>query len=138
MVEVVVERELGPTKRAVGAGLRAFNDRVLGKRKRSSLAISVREDGRIVGGIIAYATKDDLFIDMLWIDEQLRGQNIGTRLMTMAESEGRRRGCTTMTLNTLDFQAPRFYAGLGFREIGVIEDTPRGHRNHIFRKEIAS
>lgn len=136
MVEIAVEKALGPTKRAVWAGLRAFNDAVLGKRRRSSIAISVKDGGRIVGGLVGYVTGPELWIDMLWIDQEHRGRDVGSRVLALAEAEARARRCTLVTLNTLDFQAPYFYPKLGYRKIGVFTDMPPGHDNVWFRKEL--
>ncbi|ABI72294.1 hypothetical protein [Shewanella frigidimarina] len=40
--------------------------------------------------------------------------------MNIAEAEAIKRGCMIAQLDTLDFQAPRFYQDLGFNIIGTV------------------
>ena len=40
------------------------------------------------------------------LPEDLRRDRVGSRLLTMAEEEGRRRGCARVTLFTMEIQAP--------------------------------
>jgi hypothetical protein len=47
-------------------------------------------------------------------------------------------GTTPVRVNTHSFQAPAFYARLGYSEIGIAEDTPVGHREMFLEKRLAS
>lgn len=51
-------------------------------------------EGDIVAGIAAWTTPDVLVIDLLWVDEPLRGLGFGQQLIRMAEAFAFRRGCT--------------------------------------------
>src|SRR5215831_5179535 len=51
-----------------------------------------------------------LFIDLVFIPDFLRGHGLGSRMLHMAEEEGRARGCVNAVLYTISFQAPEFYA----------------------------
>jgi len=53
--------------------------------------------------------------------------------MTEAIEEARTRGCTSVFLATFDFQAPQFYARLGFRPVAEIADKPAGHSDILMR-----
>jgi ribosomal protein S18 acetylase RimI-like enzyme len=56
--------------------------------------------------------------------------------MGQAIEEARTRGCRLMFLSTYDFQAPDFYARLGFERIATIPDKPLGHVEHIMRRTL--
>ncbi len=79
---------------------------------------------------------DWLDIAVLWLDERLRGEGHGTRLMRVAEDEAMRRGCVHSYLSTLSFQARGFYEGLGYRVIGRLDDYPPGHVKYWLRKDL--
>lgn len=66
-----------------------------------------------------------LYIDSLWVDEALRHQNVGTRLITSAEIFGKEKGCLFATVNTMDWEALGFYQKLGYK----IEFQRRGYLN---------
>ena len=102
------------------------------------LAILVRnESGTVVGGLTGRTVAAWLFVELLWLPEELRGTGLGTRVMMAAEAEAVRRGCTGAHLDTYDFQAPDFYRKLGYEVFGSIEDHPPGHTRFWMRKRFA-
>src|SRR5579885_2583196 len=81
--------------RAVERGLSDYNLRFTCDDHFQRLAIFVRdaESGAIAGGLVGETFWEWLHIDLLWLADELRGQNYGSRLLAMAEDEARRRGC---------------------------------------------
>jgi len=79
-----------------------------------------------------------LFIDLVFLPESLRGQQIGTRMLRMAEEEAVRRGCRRAVLYTINFQAPGFYERHGWREFGRIPCDPPGTSRVFMTKEIGN
>jgi GNAT superfamily N-acetyltransferase len=114
--------------RIISDGLDAFNDAVVGYADREPLHVVVRasEHGQILGGISGRTSLGLLFINVVYLPEELRGAGIGTRMMTLAEEEARRRGCCAGVLFTINFQAPGFYQRLGWRVFGEIPCDPPG------------
>jgi len=101
------------------------------------LAFLVRDDsGRIVAGICGNTWGGGCEIRQFWVEESQRRRGLGTRLLRAAEQEASRRGCTQMLLMTFSFQAPAFYARIGFEVVATIADHPRGHRNFLMRKRL--
>jgi len=102
-----------------------------------TLAICARDDA---GGIVAAATGCTwggcCEIRQVWVRDDLRGHGWGRRVMGAVEAEARRRNCIQIILSTHSFQAPDFYAALGYREVAAIDDYPRGHRNIYMRKDL--
>ncbi|MEJ0066742.1 MAG: hypothetical protein WDM85_16100 [Caulobacteraceae bacterium] len=61
---------------------------------------------------------------------------LGAEVMRKAEAEAVRRGCTAAVLYTITFQAPGFYARLGYRELGRIECDPPGQTRVCMTKRL--
>jgi GNAT superfamily N-acetyltransferase len=103
------------------------------------LAVLVRDraSSRIVGGMLGRTSLGLLFIDLVFLPEELRGRSVGSRMLGMAEEEGWRRGCRTGVLYTISFQAPGFYERHGWREFGRIPCDPPGTSRVFMTKDIS-
>jgi GNAT superfamily N-acetyltransferase len=136
MAQVKVERVLGPAKRAVFKGLKAFNDAAVGKSDGRSIAITLRHRGAIVGGLIGHTFLGWMFVAAFWVADEFRGKGLGSKLMKAAENEAKRRGVTNIYLDTFSFQAPGFYRKLGYREFGRLKGFPAGHYRSFLTKAL--
>lgn len=103
---------------------------------KTILTFGARDGDRVVGGLIARITLNWMFVELLAVAPEARGQGHGQALMQQAEAEARQRGLTGIWLDTYTFQAPDFYAGLGFTEFGRVEDYPEGGARVFFRKRL--
>ncbi|HYE48848.1 MAG TPA: GNAT family N-acetyltransferase [Azospirillaceae bacterium] len=86
----------------------------------------VRDGGAVRGGALCYAVADEFMVDMLWLDEPLRGTGTGARMMRAALDAGRALGCRRATVETADFQAPDFYRRIGFSDLAYVPDMLSG------------
>jgi GNAT superfamily N-acetyltransferase len=122
--------------RLVGAGLNAFNDATVGYADRLPLTLRVTDpvSGAVLGGLVGRSSLGLLFIDLVYLPDTLRGQEIGTRMLAMAEAEARRRGCRGGVLYTISFQAPGFYQRLGWQVFGEVPCDPPGTSRVFLRK----
>jgi Predicted acetyltransferase len=93
-------------------------------------------DGRIYGGATGILYRYALFIHVLWISDELRGQGYGSKLLKELEEKVRAKGCRLIHLDTWDFQAPEFYKKQGFELFGTLEGFPEGFKRHYLRKII--
>jgi len=120
--------------------LGAYNAEHAGYWDPRPLAVLVRDPvgRRVVGGILARTSLGLLFIDLVFLPESLRGRQIGTRMLRMAEEEAVRRGCRRAVLYTINFQAPGFYERHGWREFGRIPCDPPGTSRVFMTKEIGT
>lgn len=143
---VVADHEDEEDRRSVENGLIAFNAtvspffsaEVRAASPARALDVFVRgADGRILGGVTAQTGWDWLSIELVWLDESLRGRGLGTRLMRTSEDEARRRGCKRAHLTTYSFQARGFYERLGYRVVGQLDDFPPGSTRYWLRKDFA-
>src|SRR5947208_17045081 len=75
--------------------LRAYNTSRAGYDDSRPLAVFVTdpETGKVVGGLYGGSYLGQLRVDRFFLPEGLRRGGLGSRLLAMAEEEGRRRGC---------------------------------------------
>lgn len=87
------------------------------------------------GAALCYAVGTDFMVDMVWVEEALRGTGTGFAMLAAALDEGRRMGCTRAAVETMDCQAPNFYPLHGFRRFGYAEyDVPGLNMNFFDMK----
>jgi GNAT superfamily N-acetyltransferase len=124
-------------ERIIGDGLNAYNDQAVGYSDRAPLHVLVRDpdSGEIIGGVSGRTSLGLVFIDLVYLPEGLRGRDIGTRMIELAEGEARRRGCRAGVLYTISFQAPGFYQRLGWRVFGEIPCDPPGASRVFLTKD---
>lgn len=72
------------------------------------------ELNQIKGGCSGYIYYGCFYVDLLWVDESLRGKQYGTQLMKEAEKLARDNDCNFVAVNTMDFEALDFYKKLGY------------------------
>ena len=121
----------------IGRGIRDFNTQQAGDDRAQRLCYAVFGPGdEIVGGVIGVVYWDWLYVDLMWLREDLRGQGYGHRLLEMIEEEARQRGATQVYLDTFSFQAPDFYKRCGYRVYGELKDFPAGHDRLFLTKTL--
>jgi GNAT superfamily N-acetyltransferase len=122
---------------AVKAGLVAFNARMVGIDKPAPVAVFARRDGVLVGGATGFTQWEWLFIEYLWVSDEVRSGGLGAYLLQKAETAGLERGCGAVWLDTFSFQAPGFYERRGYRQFGQLDDFPPGRVRHFLWKPLA-
>jgi GNAT superfamily N-acetyltransferase len=120
-------------------GLRAYNEAQAGYQDSRPLAILVSdaETKKVVGGLLGRTSLGLLRVDTFFLPENLRRGRLGSRILAMAEEEGRRRGCSRGVLSTLHFQAPGFYLKQGWEVAARIECEPPGHTRFYMTKKLS-
>jgi GNAT superfamily N-acetyltransferase len=81
-------------------------------------------DGDVVAGVAAWTCEDTLMIDLLWVEDSLRGRGIGRHLMQMAEEIALKRGCQQAYV--VHTPSARFYQKLGYRIAARLVQFPTG------------
>jgi GNAT superfamily N-acetyltransferase len=121
----------------ISQGLGAYNVEQTGIRDYKPLAVLVKDAaGKTVGGISGRSSLGLLFLDLVYLPKAMRGGGMGSRLLAMAEEEGRRRGCKRAVLYTISFQAPDFYKRHGWRVFGEIPCDQPGTSRIFMTKEL--
>jgi GNAT superfamily N-acetyltransferase len=122
----------------VRAGLSAYNRRHAPDDTFESLTLFVRDaHGAVIGGLLGGTIWYWLYVDILWLSDELRGQGYGSRLLTEAEGMAIKRGCIGAHLDTMSFQALGFYERHGYTVYGVLDNFPPGHRKYLLQKPLA-
>jgi GNAT superfamily N-acetyltransferase len=100
------------------------------------LAIVLRNEGGILGGLWGRTGYDWLYVEFLIVDEGARGRNFGARLMDAAEELAVQRGCVGAWLTTFPFQARGFYEKLGYSVFAELENSPADNSRLFMRKSL--
>lgn len=121
----------------IGGGISNYNEQQAGDDKGQQLCFVLRTtDQKVVGGVIGATHWDWLHIDLMWVEDELRGRGYGHRLLKLAEDEARGRGAKHAYLDTFSFQAPEFYIKHGYRVFGELKDFPTGHQRYFLTKKL--
>lgn len=92
------------------------------------------DDGGLRGGLTGNLRWGWLYIEMLWVRGDLRGQGYGTRLLVDAEEFARASGAVAVHLDTGGEDALPFYRQRGYEVFGTLEGFPPGSRQYFLRK----
>ncbi len=126
-----------PAWEVIGGGISDYNTQKAGDDSGQNLCFVLRgPDQEIVGGVIGATYWDWLYINLMWVREDLRGLGYGSQLLELAEEKGRERGAKNAYLDTFSFQAPAFYEKHGYEVFGELPDFPPGHQRFFLKKEL--
>jgi GNAT superfamily N-acetyltransferase len=127
--ELKVTEGIAPSEEAIILDrLKAFNLAAFGQSDRRELTIPLYGDeGEIRGGLVGYTGRGWLYVSMLYIPEELRGQGLASRMLAMAEDEARKRGCLGAYIDTMNPAALKLYLKLGYTKIGGLNALADGH-----------
>ena len=120
-------------------GLRVYNEAQAGGSDARPLVVFVSDPRtkKVAGGLLGRTYLGLLTIERFFLPEELRRHRLGSRVLAMAEEEGRHRGCTRAVLSTLHFQAPGFYLKQGWEIAARIECEPPGHTRFYMTKKLS-
>ncbi|MGF1741848.1 GNAT family N-acetyltransferase [Vibrio profundum] len=104
-------------------------------REKTSTFIET-EDGKILGGLRAEIKWGWLYVDALWISEEIRGGGWGSRLLKQMEDYALSKDVTNFHLETTTFQALDFYRKQGYSVFGELPDMPPGHTSYFLKKQV--
>lgn len=132
---IVDHRPSQADKDAVAEALVVDFERLMNQSRDKEFSVFVKNDsGDILGGILARFDTESVYLETLWVDQKLRKQGYGTRLVHAAEQEAVKHGCVFSTLDTWDFQAEEFYLKNGYKRLGEIKKYWREHSRIFLRK----
>jgi GNAT superfamily N-acetyltransferase len=138
---IVVRDNPDPEIRATLSTLMlTFNESKTGPSAFAPLAVTLddAETGQLIGGLWGRTVYDWLFVEFLFVPEQLRGQGLGAMLLRKAEEVALARECIGVCLDSFDFQAPGFYLKHGYEVIAALDSPRRGFKRRILTKRLTA
>lgn len=121
----------------LGNLIRAYNQSKREPSKSEPLNIYVEDQqGNLIAGMVAETFGNWLEIEYLYVQENLRGQGIGSNILNRAEKEARERKCKYSFVNTYQFQAPDFYKKHGYEEVFALKEYPYTGERHYYTKAL--
>ncbi|MFR1708786.1 GNAT family N-acetyltransferase [Clostridium sp. C2-6-12] len=95
-------------------------------------------DNQVTGGLLSHRFGNSIFIEILWVSEQLRGCGYGSKLLKELELIAAKSSVRIIHLDTFDFQASDFYIKHGYEIVGTVKDTPlEGNTKYYFKKTLS-
>nr|WP_319489569.1 GNAT family N-acetyltransferase [uncultured Caproiciproducens sp.] len=98
--------------------------------------IARNDKGYIVGGVSGSTYLLSLEIEVLWVQEDYRGQKIASCLLEEIENRAKNAGCQISHLTTYSFQAPLFYQKQGYVICGEVNGFPDDIRLYTLKKQL--
>lgn len=124
-------------KKIMVDGMLAYHASKGHPRKSETFSVALKDKNAILRGSITVTFLwNGMHIDSLWVDESIRGNDYGTKLMKKAEEEAIKRGCTIAYTDTFSWQAGEFYEKLGYALYGKLENFPEGNALSYYFKEL--
>ncbi len=121
----------------IGGGIHNYNIEQGGADNSQTLCFVVQDsNGKNVGGVIGHVHWDWLYVDLMFIQAELRGQGYGRQILQQLEDAARELGAKNAYLDTFSFQAPEFYQKQGYQVFGELQDFPTGHQRYYMTKEL--
>ncbi len=91
---------------------------------------------QLYGGLVCTQVGQWLEIDLLWIDQNLRGKGFGLKLMDSVEKLAKDLKCLHLSTTTFNFQAKPFYLKMGFHVAYVQKNYPITNEKYFLEKEL--
>jgi GNAT superfamily N-acetyltransferase len=136
--KIIIEHEPSQADNdVVLEGLISFNEHVIGEPRDKEFSVFLKNDfGEIFGGIQAHFDTKSVYVEVLWIDEKLRKQGYGKKLLEAVELEAINNGCIFSIVDTIAFQAEEFYLKNGYEPMGEIKKYWYEHSRIFLRKSL--
>jgi GNAT superfamily N-acetyltransferase len=92
-------------------------------------------ENKVVGGAKGSVFGGWLYVSLTWVEESLRNQGYGTKMLKMMEDEAVKLGCKHAHVDTYSFEAKPFYEKNGYTLFASLENYPEGHSKHFLKKK---
>ena len=137
MYKVVVDHNPSHSdNQVVNEGLIKSYEAQFGERDKEFSVFLKNDSGKVFGGIQAMFDSEAIYVEAFWIDEGLRNQGYGKKLLAAAEKIAIENGCRFSLVDTWDFQAEEFYLKNGYKKIGELKNYWQSRSKLFLRKKL--
>ncbi|KAF1299554.1 GNAT family acetyltransferase [Enterococcus sp. JM4C] len=137
----IKEIDYNENREATLAELDNYTQAILPELANESKSISFyyEEEGTILGRIVGFLHWDHIQIECFFVSEEARGKGIGLSLFAKVEELAKENKVAYILLETMSFNAPRFYENIGFKRLATIKDSPvKNEHRYFYLKEYQS
>jgi GNAT superfamily N-acetyltransferase len=122
----------------LGLKLRHYNSGFVGEYpEQQYIRLTARdENGRLLGGLRSFVFLYWLNIEVLFVEGDVRGWGLGSRLLAEAERQAIELGAKNAKLDTFEWQAPAFYHKHGYEEYARVDDYAPGFYLAFMKKSL--
>lgn len=96
------------------------------------ISLALKDDGIIVSRIAGETFFNGLHINLFSSNPNYRGKGYGSLMFKHIEKIAKELGCHYIFLETMSFNAPRFYTERGFEVIKQVKNSPINGEMHYF------
>ena len=123
----------------LGRKLRQYNEGFVGEYpEQQYIRLNARDQhGRLLGGLRSFVFLYWLNIEVLFVEADVRGLGLGSRLLAEAERQAIALGAQNAKLETFEWQAPAFYRKHGYEEYARIDGYSQGLYLASMKKSLA-
>ncbi|MCP5405192.1 MAG: GNAT family N-acetyltransferase [Pseudomonadaceae bacterium] len=122
-------------KRWIANLFEEFNESRGYKQKHEDFCFEWVEKGELAGIVHGKFFGGWCAITDLAVADKFRGQNIGKRLIQHVEKIAKTKLCEGIHLTTISFQAPEFYAKLGYECYATLDNyAGKGNQRLLYKK----
>ncbi|MDA0911330.1 MAG: GNAT family N-acetyltransferase [Proteobacteria bacterium] len=135
---VILEENEKPEIRSIlDNGLKVFNESQIGTYQHEPFMLHITEGKTIIAGCYGDITRNNCYVDCIWVDSNHRKKGVAKTLMTKLEAYAGGKKCLVITIETADFQAQDFYTKIGFIVVAEYpHNTFLDHKVYLMRKRI--
>ncbi len=117
-------------------GIIDFNGPALAGDRLPLNVVFKNANENVISGLSGFTNWGWLYIRLLWVSEEHRGQKLGSKLILAAEEEAKKRNCCGVWVDTFSKEARSFYESLGYSVFGELKDFPKGGQRYFLTKNI--
>lgn len=121
----------------IGGGIHQYNVQQAGEPQGKQICfVLLGPNEELAGGLIGETHWGWFYINLLFVQDALRGKGYGHQLLIQAEEAARQASATNAYLDTFSFQAPEFYKNHGYEVFGELTGFPPGHTRYFMTKKL--